>query len=290
MFKNLIAKFWSQRVLLAMACMLILLAACEDDGPGDKPPVPPRELSVRDRALADGLIRSLKDCSYITWYLPADSALAAAQIPKINEDLTVRTDLVFPGVQPGQTAFVLAVANCESSSTDPFGQLIFHVLVPIKTPVFPETRVDAIDIDFYEIARYSGYELELENMGILGFPPVESEVFEAGSITGGTARFNSDVLIGGKTEIRLLGENSAAPIEETNTYRYWNIAGQEVIYSDYALSARQRYLGPADSVELKPTSVLGTILGVQEGEVLVAGSDYAEAIDSIVENIRMIKE
>lgn len=288
MHKNSLIKSWVQRGL-AMAGLLTLLSACEEGG--NKPPViPDPEISVRDRALSDGLIRSLKDCSFVSWYLPTDVTLAAAQIPKINEDLTVRTDLALPGVPPGQTAFVLTVANCESSSTDPFGQLIFHVLVPIQTPVFPETRGDQVDINFYEIARYTSYEPELNNFRILGFPPVESEVFEAGSITGGSARFNSDVLIGGKTEIGLVGENNDAPFAQTSVYRYWHVAGAEVIYSDYRLSTRQSYRGVADSVELKPTSILGTILGVQEGEVLVAGSDYAEAIDSITENVRLIKE
>ncbi len=287
MRKNMIAKTWTYSMICLLGCLLVLLPACESDGPTPKPP---GELSLRERALADGVIRKLNNCSFSAWYLPVDSALAAAQIPKINEDLTVRTGLDLPGVQPGQTAFVLALAKCASSSTDAFPQSIFHVLIPIKTPVFPETRVDPIDIDFYEVARYSGYKKELDNLTTLEFPPIESELFSTGTISGNQATFNGDVVIGTATEFRLVGANDAAPVPLTTTYRYWHVTANEVLYSDYAMTQRQSYIGVGDSVEIRPASLLGTILGVQAGEVLVAGSEFAQGIDTLAENVRMIKE
>ena len=287
MCKYPISKSWTAGISLILACMLVLLPACESEGPK---PVPPGELSLRDRALSDGVIRKLTNCSYSAWYLPVDSALAAAQIPKINEDLTVRTGLALPGVLPGQTAFVLALTRCASSSTDPFPQSIFHVLIPIKTPVFPETRIDPIDIDFYEIARYSGYKKELDNLNILEFPPIEATVFSTGTITGNQATFNGDIVMGTATEFRLVGSNHAAPIPLTTHYRYWHVTANEVLYSDYAMTIRQSHQGTGDSVEIRPASLLGTILGVQPRQVLVAGSEYAQAIDTIAENVRLIKE
>lgn len=225
--------------------------------------------------------RTFLNCNNIAVFFGVDSGLLQHQLPV---GMVPYMKPFFPGIKKGQATIIISFIKAESSDFSNALQQMVHILAFINAPKLPnEKDTTLFKIEAYELARFTDFDIENNNLPALGFKVSKSRIasFSLRQDTGYS--FHLSVKDSSNELFIIKGAaNKAVTFNPTNL-RFWQSNENVIAYLNFQFPVHHSFVGSKGQVVLRPNFYLTNLLGLKSNDTLFAGTEY-------IDNVAWVKE
>lgn len=242
--------------------------------------------SILQQAQSPGLQRTLKNCSNLAVFFGVDSALLQQQLPT---DIVPYMKPFFPGIKKGQATIIVSLIKAQSSDFSNSLQQMVHILAFIEPPnLTNEKDTTTFQIEAYELARFTDFEIETKNLRALGFKVMKNKIESLSSMQDTGYSFQFSVKDSSKELFIIKGIADNAVTFDPTHLRFWQVNEKGLVYSHFEFPLHHSFVGSKGQVIMRPNFYLTKLLGIKSNDTLMAGTEYINNIEWVKESVRYI--